>query len=215
MQEFDGAEQSLDYPPWVIECGKNVCRAIFPKAYKLADPKVTDAYKIGIGLGMMQAGASQFAEAFAKLGIQAEDRELTADEAEKLAALLYGPDSGLKCPVDGSTLIPAEISEFLEQKMKEMSLREQASFHQGIADAIAMMAGKNKATLATTPYSTMLVYWRAVDSLGSVEQLHDFLTKIHGRNLVGSDIKRTRQLCLRVGKRFQAPGRPKTTSRSK
>jgi hypothetical protein len=165
---------------------------------------------------MVQAGASQFAEAFAKLGIQAEDRELTADEAEKLAALLYGPDSGLKCPADGSTLIPAEISEFLEQKMKKMSLREQASFHQGIADAIAMMAGKNNATLATTPYSTMLVYWRAVDSLGSMEQLHDFLTKIHGENLVGSDIKRTRQLCCRVGKRFKAPGRPpKTTSRSK
>lgn len=215
-KEMEGDEQAMaHYPSWVVKCGEKVCRALFPKAYELGDPQIAITYKIGVAMGVMQGGEAQFADGISKLGISTENREMTDEEAKKFAEFLYGSDSGLTCPKDGSTLVPVEISQLCEEQLSKMSLREKASFYRGLSDGIAMLAGKNHATDATTPYSTMAIYWRAVETLKSVDQLHEFLTKIHGTNLIGSDIKRTRQLCLRVGKRFRAPGRPKTTSRAK
>lgn len=213
MDMGEPIEGSPAYPDWVVACGKKVARALFPKAYVLDNEKLTQAYKAGLFFGMMTASEQKVAQLSGKIGILPEAP--SADQLKAFADRIYGANSGVTLPADGSSLIPEELVAKLEVMEAGLSVEERGLFYAGLADAHSMVAGKNAATDATTLYSTMLVYWRLVDRLTSVDQLHDFLTKVHGQNLVGSDLKRTRQLCLRVGKRFAAPGRPKKLPQTK
>lgn len=57
-------------------------------------------------------------------------------------------------------------------------------------------------------YLFLLIYWRNVDQMKSVRELHETLIKIFGANRVG-DQKRVEKICQRIGLYFRKPGRPK------
>jgi hypothetical protein len=157
---------------------------------------------------MMQAGEAKLGSVFSELKIKMEGVPTEA-QLEGVTTFLYGANSGATLPKDGSSVIPEEIHADLAKFESEMDLEAKGHLHAGISDAHLMLSGKNAATSTTLRYTSMIVYWRVVEMMTSMEQLHEFLTKIYGVNVVGTDIKGTRQLCHRIGKRFKSPGRPK------
>jgi len=200
----------IHYPEWVIRCGKKVCPALFPKVYELKNSlDLSDPGKLGLLDGLLKGAETQLLKACA----QVPDFEVTPEAAargeQEIANLLYGRDSGLKLPEDGQSFIPEEIGREIETNAAGLGSEGQGQYFQGKSEAYFMLAGRNASTLATDLYLAMLLFWRLVERMSSVEQLHEFLTRRLGQNVVGSDIKRTRQLCGRIGKRFAPPGRPK------
>jgi hypothetical protein len=61
---------------------------------------------------------------------------------------------------------------------------------------------------ATEIYIILILYWRSVNAMESVRQLHQFLGKIVRSNRIG-DLKRVEKICERIELRYRKPGRPK------
>ena len=61
---------------------------------------------------------------------------------------------------------------------------------------------------ATQIYFFMFILWRAVHSMQSVRQLHEWLVKAFGPYRVG-DLKRVEKMCQRIELHYRKPGRPK------
>jgi hypothetical protein len=57
-------------------------------------------------------------------------------------------------------------------------------------------------------YIFLLLFWRFVNQLKSVSQLHQVLVKIFSAHRVG-DLKRIEKICQRIGLHYRKPGRPK------
>jgi hypothetical protein len=202
-------EEGVTYPEWAIRCGKKVCRALFPMVYELEGAEsLRRAHELGLARGLLEGAQVQLAGALSELAPLA-DREPTEEEKIRLSEMLFGKESGLSLSQEAFGFVPREVLDELDKMTESFSLEEWGLYYGGMSAGCLMLAGRNAATLATNLYSTMLLYWRVVERLESVERLHAFLTKVHGQNVVGSDIKRTRQLCGRIGKRFAPPGRPK------
>jgi hypothetical protein len=197
-----------DLPKWVIRCGEKVSCSLMPRIQQGSNFAAKgNHYKAGFALGMIETGLKMAADLFKKLKPWPAMPELTKEEIRKGLRRYFGAlgDSILETGGNNGTGLEKDVEEF-ESKM---DLAQSAEFAQGAADAKAMLAGKNKSNDATRIYLCMLVFWRVVDRLESVDQLFEMLTKIFGRNLVGSDPKRISQICLRVGKKFRVRGRPR------
>jgi len=57
-------------------------------------------------------------------------------------------------------------------------------------------------------YFFMLTFWRAVNALRSVHQLHQRLVGVFGPHRVG-ELKRVEKICQRIDLHYRKPGRPK------
>ena len=201
-------ESAPIYPPWVLKCGHKVCRARFPKAYTVTNGDCKIAYLAGLSLGMMEAGQANLQQVGSKVGLTA-GQILRGEDGATPAASFFPSSVGFPIPALGENVISDEARNDISEFVAKSDFEGKTLFYQGMADAFGMFSGKDHSTPTTLRYSTMLVYWRLVETMDSMEQLHEFLLEAHGPNIVGSDIKGTRQLCGRVGKRFAAPGHPK------
>jgi hypothetical protein len=66
----------------------------------------------------------------------------------------------------------------------------------------------NIGTSATEIYVFLIFFWRVVDAMKSVRQLHEILQKVFGAQRVG-DLKRIEKMCNRIELHYGKPGRPK------
>ncbi len=57
-------------------------------------------------------------------------------------------------------------------------------------------------------YIFFIMYWRVIEQLKSVSDLHQLLRKVFGEHRTG-DLKRIEKICQRIGLHFRKPGRPK------
>jgi hypothetical protein len=57
-------------------------------------------------------------------------------------------------------------------------------------------------------YIFMLIFWRAINALRSVHQLHQCLVRVFGPHRVG-ELKRVEKICQRIDLHYRKPGRPK------
>ena len=57
-------------------------------------------------------------------------------------------------------------------------------------------------------YVFMLIFWKAIDRLNSVRDLHELLVKVFGAGRIG-DQKRIEKICQRIGLSFRKAGRPR------
>lgn len=57
-------------------------------------------------------------------------------------------------------------------------------------------------------YIFMATYWRYVNMLKSVRELHELLVKVHGPHRIG-ELKRIEKICQRIELHYRKPGRPK------
>lgn len=63
-------------------------------------------------------------------------------------------------------------------------------------------------TPATEIYLVMLHFWRRVDGMKSVHELHQWLIRVFGSQRIG-DLKRIEKICQRIGLSYRKPGRPR------
>ena len=197
-----------DRPPYAVRCAKKVNSALFPRIQPAANFEAKGLhYQCGFGLGLMEAGFRSMGDVFDRLGPLKQTREPTEEEIRKGCQNLFcdAGDEIFEIIKDDGVKFQAAIDDF-ESKM---TLGESAEYAQGKADALSMLAGKNKANDATEIYLFMALFWRLVDRLRSVDELYELLAKVFGRNRVGYDPKRVAQICQRVGKKFRSRGRPR------
>ena len=59
-------------------------------------------------------------------------------------------------------------------------------------------------------YIFLVMYWRQIETLNSVAELHQLLRKMMGEHRTG-DLKRIEKICQRIALHFRKPGRPKAS----
>ncbi len=192
-----------------MRCGRKVTAALFPKVdspEKFAS--MPEYYQAGFAIAMVVEGVEKLNRCLQGVSPLPAPREPTEEEILRGFKYLFGEDG------EGmfETFFKDEGREFCEWAEAfeaQMDTRQRADFAQGMADAFRMLAGENKSNDATEIYLFMSLFWRVVEQLRSVDQLHQVLIKILGRNRAGYDPKRVAQICHRVGKRFRRRGRPR------
>lgn len=198
----------LRRPKWVARCREKVCAALFPKVQELPSFGAKgESYEPGFAIGLIEAGIRMLGDIFDRLEPWLKARQPTDDEVRKGLHDLFGEHGDWLFEVfkeDGNTFFEA-VADY-ESKL---SLGNAANYRQGQADALKMVAGENRKNDATDIHLFMLLYWRVVDRLESVDHLHRVLIKVFGRNRAGYDPKRVAQICHRIGKKYRARGRPK------
>lgn len=198
----------LKRPRWVIRCGEKVSHALFPRVEERTkvDAKRIN-YAAGFSLGLIEGGLRALDEIPEKLKPWPKMREPSDEEVRKCLRFLFGENGDWLFEVfqdDG-----AKFYESVEEYESKLKVSEAADFEQGKADALKMIAGGNRRNDATDIYQFMLLYWRVVQRLESVDQLHQLLIRVFGRNRAGCDPKRVAQICQRVGLKYRARGRPR------
>jgi hypothetical protein len=199
---------ALERPAWVIRCGEKVSCALFPNFREGPSFEAKGSgYDGGFAQGLIYAGLKNLNDVFEKLKPWPKSRLPTESEMRGRLYHLFGENGDWLFDLfkdDG-----AEFFAGVKEYESKLTLTEAANYHQGHADAIRMVAGENKKNDATEICLFMMLFWRVVDRLESVDQLHQVLTKVFGRNRVGYDVKRVAQICQRVGKRYRGCGRPR------
>ena len=198
----------LKRPQWVTRCGEKVSRALFPNIQERSDFQTRGAsYAAGFSLGLIEGGLIALADIFEKLKPWPEMRQPTDEEIRKWLQSLFGEYGEwlFEALKDDGAVFFEGVADF-EAKL---NVTEAARYAQGTADALKMIDGKNRRNDGTDIYLFILLYWRVVERLDSVDHLHRVLMKVLGRNRAGCDPKRVAQICQRVGLRYRARGRPR------
>lgn len=197
----------LERPDWVVQCGEKVSAALFPQIRERPQFESKGVgYEGGFSIGLIEAGLRLFDMALKPFKLLTKVRMPTEDEIRIRLRSVFGEHGEWLMEVikdDGKSFL-----ESVEEYESGLDLAGIANFRQGQADALRMVAGENRKNDATDIYLFMMLYWRVVDRLDSVDHLHRVLTKVFGKNRVGYDPKRVAQICQRVGKRYRARGRP-------
>ena len=195
-----------NYPLWVRRCAEKVIEGKYPKLWELSRNQTEPGpYMAGIAYGMMVGGAALLRNA-EKL-LPANMPEPTPEEAKNFWEMLHGTEAARLHPVAEGHPLAKEHLDGIKAFEEKLSGVELAEFHRGAAEATAMLAGKDQSTTTTVIHETMLTFWRI--RFGSTVELHNFLTRALGQNVVGSDSQRIAQICKRIGRRFRGRGRPR------
>lgn len=197
-----------EYPAWVHSASDRISRAIFSHAHEALESDYSRAYCLGLAVGMVHVSDKKFGELVVNPLLDEIAREVivSPEQAQAFAQMLYGDE---KATVPENSLISLELEEDIATTEAKLNSGEMEDFHKGALAAARMLNGRNKANDATDIYIFMVICWRWVETMTSVDELHDALTLFLGRNRIGADVDRTRQICKRVKKRFRAPGRPR------
>ena len=192
----------------MTRCGEKVSRALFPGIEdRMSYQSKGASYAAGFSLGFVDGGLRALTEVFERLKPWPKMREPTDEEIKKGLHYLFGEygDWLFENIKDDGAKFFESVADF-ESKL---TVPEAAGFAQGKADALKMIAGANRKNDATDIYLFMLLYWRVVEHLESIDHLHRVLIKVFGRNRAGYDPKRVAQICQRVGLKYKLRGRPR------
>ncbi len=202
----------VDYPAWVLKVEREFSLVMLPSA-RLKDPdfKITPK-RMGALLGHMCEMAVWTMEWFNYQVESHTDKEkspltekpLTEEEWEKGQEMLVSFKDWYGAM---RRLAKRALCSCVDQTYEDMT-----DFLLGFSDAFSRKPKTFQASNIGNPtfeiYVFMLIYWRAVERMDSVRQLHEVLVKVFGANRVG-DQKRIEKICQRVGLSFRKPGRPK------
>ncbi len=197
----------LKRPKWVIRCSEKFNQAMFPDLVDRSGFQAKEMnYQAGFALGLVEGGLMKMEAVFERLGPWPKMREPTDDEIKQALHFLFGePGLWLWELLEDDGVI---FSRGIEGFEADLTLAKAANYAEGRASALRMLAGANKKNEATDIYLFLLLYWRVVERLETVDHLHRVITKVFGPNLAGSDPKRIAQICQRVGLKYRARGRP-------
>jgi hypothetical protein len=94
----------------------------------------------------------------------------------------------------------------------DQSYEDMTEFLLGFSQAFSRKPRRQNASdignSATQIYFFMFIWWRAVKSMQSVHQLHQWLVKAFHPHRIG-DLKRIEKMCQRIELHYRKPGRPK------
>jgi hypothetical protein len=202
----------IDYPPWVLKVEREFSLVMLPAA-KLKDPnfKITPK-RMGALLGHMCEMAVWLMEWFyhqAKDGDVKKDnplveKPLTEEEWKKGQEYLVSLKNWY-CAM--RRMAKRALCSCVDQTYEDMT-----DFLLGYSDAFSRKPKTFQVGNIGNPtfeiYIFMLIFWRAIERMDSVRQLHEKLVEVFGANRIG-DQKRIEKICQRMGLSFRKPGRPK------
>jgi hypothetical protein len=123
---------------------------------------------------------------------------LTQEEWDDIEGLMTSPNPS---PIQ---LIPEAF---------ELPLAASAQLLHGLGDGQLGPSGTKdgsiKSSDATPIYMCLMLYWREIFRIQSIQELYNWLVVPFGKNRLGSDRKRLEKLCERIGLRFRGRGRPR------
>jgi hypothetical protein len=197
----------VDYPSWVLKVEREFSLVMLPSA-KLKDPNVKLTPKrMGAVLGHMCEIVVWMMELFAYQIEEKGDekkRSLTQEELEIGQQFLVSLD---KWYCAARRLAKRALCSCVDQTYEDMT-----DFLLGYSDAFSRKPKTFQASGIGNPtfeiYVFMLMFWRLIERMDSVRQLHEALVKVFGANRMG-DQKRIEKICQRIGLSFRKPGRPK------
>jgi hypothetical protein len=204
----------IEYPQWVLKVEREFSLVVLPSAnLKDSDLKMTPkrmgallGHTCGMAVWMNEWLNHQMTSDApvneASLG-KRKLSEITEDEWEK----------GL------NVLISLEVWYLALRRLAKRALCScvdqtydvMTDFLLGYADAFSRKPKTYQASNMGNPtfeiYVFMLTFWRLIEGMDSVRQLHETLVLTFGPRI--GDLKRTEKICQRIGLSFRKPGRPK------
>ena len=197
-----------DYPAWLEKVEREFGNAMFPVA-RIKEGFDPTPKRLGAFLGHACANGVWLIE---QLDDSAEEEATTnghstlSDEQLAKGIAFYQQINEVWYPAL-RRLAKRALCSAVDQCYEDMT-----AFLKGYSDAFSRKpksAGLgNLGNSATEIYFVMFFFWRRVDALRSVRDLHRFLIQILGCPRVG-DLKRVEKICQRIGLRYRKPGRPK------
>jgi len=194
-----------EWPTWVTNVARELGTGLFPTAKLKVGPNWTPG-EVGAILGQ------QIAYAEADLPELCNGKRPQWREMRKL----FGKD--IKKRVE--TFARKWERDFLPDRVRAIKFalslalvqdyHESARFFAAFGRAIQRKPSRagDIGRTSTQIYVFFLIFWRSVEKLKSVRELHTVLCKIFGSHLVG-DLKRVEKMCQRLELRFAQRGRPK------
>ncbi len=194
-------------PPWVEKVEQEIGATMFPVA-RIKDDLNLTPNRMGALIGHSCAIAVWMIEALQfeiERAPELDESKFTAEQLEHGAKIFYGivndwypafrrlAKRALCTSVDRTY---DEMTEFL------------LAYSAGFSRKPKKFGMPDVGHSAMEIYFFMLMYWRGVNALGSVRQLHEVLVNRFGPYRVG-ELKRIEKICQRIGLHYRKPGRPK------
>ena len=196
-----------DYPQWVKNVERRFLAGVMPTV-KIDQGLEKTPKTLGTFLGQQCANAVWLMELFGQQVLVQEQRKhepLTQTQMEKGQQLA---ESLVERWYPGMRqLAKNALCSSVDQTYREMS-EFLLGFAMGYASKPTSLGLGGMGDANFEIYVFMLLFWRTVERLKSVRELHDILTKVFGRR--AGDLKRVEKICQRIELTFRRPGRPPT-----
>ena len=215
LMPFKFLPDGIEYPQWVLNVEREFSLVMLPSA-KLKDPdfKLTPK-RMGALLGHICEMAVWMMEWMSHQTENSDKKDETPLAKNSLAKITEEEwGKGLKA-LDSLAdwynalrrLAKRALCSSVDQTYEDMT-----DFLLGYSDAFSRKPKTFQVGNIGNPtfeiYVFMLIFWKAIDRLNSVRELHELLVKVFGASRIG-DQKRIEKICQRIGLRFRKAGRPK------
>lgn len=209
-----GSTRKTNAPPWVQECAARLTNTIFHPALRALASPVYNGYNAGYAIGIMRWGATRLDEKPPKELVALSRQIRFSPRAKKILGRLiedfFCKHGHMKRREFGqSKFIPAEAHR-LHTRAGDLPAHEASEYYRGLSEGLRGV-GRNipgdRSNDATDIYLLMGMWWRRIDRLESITELHTLLVRLLGAPRVG-DKKRVEKICERIGLTLRAPGRP-------
>jgi hypothetical protein len=215
LMPFKFLPEGIEYPKWVQNVEREFSLVVLPSA-RLKDPdfKITPK-RMGAVLGHVCEMAVWMME-WMNHQIENPDQKdgtpLPTNSLAKLTEEEWGKGlATLNSLADWYRALRRQAKRALCSSV-DQTYEDMTDFLLGYSDAFSRKPRTFQVGNMGNPtfeiYVFMLIFWKAIDRLDSVRQLHELLVKMFGANRIG-DQKRIEKICQRIGLRFRKVGRPK------
>jgi len=197
--------EDVEIPKWVESVERELSLVLLPavklrQANYVVTPKRMGAL-IGHGCGMAVAMMEWFASdeqiTVADVAKPSNDEIKQAEELNRSVTTWYNA---------ARRLAKLSLCSCVDQPYEDMR-----DFLLGYAEGFSRKPRALRASEIGNPtfeiYLFMMIYWRVVEQMSSVRQLHESLVTVFGSSRVGEQ-KRIEKICQRIGLSFRKPGRP-------
>jgi hypothetical protein len=205
----------IEYPQWVRNVEREFSLVMLPSA-KLKEPdfKITPK-RMGALLGHMCEMAVWMVD-WMEHQIENGDENAKNLSTEKTLSELTEDEWKKGLETVGSLVVWYRAMQRLAKRALcscvNQTYEDMTDFLLGYADAFSRKPKTLKVGNIGNPtfeiYVFMLMFWRLIERMESVRQLHEVLVKFMGANRIG-DQKRIEKICQRIGLSFRKVGRPK------
>jgi len=214
LMVFKILPDGVDYPAWVLKVEREFSLVMLPAA-KLKDPdfKITPK-RMGAILGHMCEMAVWMMEWFGQQVEKQSEAEVNAMTEKPLSEAEWQKGQEFLVSLGNWYCAMRRLAKRALCSCVDQTYEDMTDFLLGYADGFSRKPRTFQVGNILNPtfeiYVFMLMFWRAIENMDSVRQLHEVLVKVFGAPRMG-DQKRIEKICQRIGLSFRKAGRPKKT----
>ena len=204
-----GNTEAIDLPPWVHRVRGKFFEPRTRKFYHLTDHFNEVSRESGLLYGSLVWGnklhleaGPEFEKSFGQLilkGVISDFEGPNNDVAEYFERILRGAPEMIDIVKD---VLPRVLDAPLENIISFFE-----GFHEGLRESVDEKGIPVSLNDAAQIYQMLLAYWREIEAMDSVKQLHRVFVNWLGPSRAGT-VKRYERICREVGLKFRNRGRP-------